>query len=144
MRWGFPHLVTTAAVLFLAGGAAAPAAALDLFATHEVTAQFATQDGKPMADAEVRVFAPGEPNQPVRTGRTDKDGKFAFPTDRDGFWTAEARSGGEVGRVMIRVGAAPSQEPGRVSPLLVIGLLAVLLVVAFWYRLLRRRRRPKQ
>ena len=33
-----------------------PAVALDLFAAHEVTAQFATPDGKPMVDAEVRVY----------------------------------------------------------------------------------------
>src|SRR5216684_6925147 len=52
-----------------------PAAALDPFARHTVTVQFATADGKPIADAEVRVFAPGEPGRPVLTGRTDGTGK---------------------------------------------------------------------
>ena len=80
-------------LLLWLGMAATPAAAFDLFARHQVTVQFATQDGKPMANAEVRVFAPGEPNRPALTGRTDSAGKFEFPADKDGFWSAEARSG---------------------------------------------------
>ena len=121
--------------------AAVPARAFDLFATHEVTAQFATPDGKPMAHAPVRVFAPGEPAKPALTGRTDANGKFTFATDRDGFWSAEAKSGSEIARVMIRVGAAGRQH-SRISPPLVIGVLFVLMVLAFWYRLLRARARP--
>jgi hypothetical protein len=131
------------AILFCLS-AAAPARAFDLFATHEVTAQFATQDGKPMAHAPVRVFAPGDSTKPVLTGHTDANGKFAFAADRDGFWSAEAQSAGEVARVMIRVGGATQPPRSRVSPFLVIGILAVLLVVAFWYRLVRARsRRPR-
>jgi hypothetical protein len=130
--------------LLAALSAAAPARAFDLFARHEVTAQFATQDGKPMAHAPVRVFAPGDPTRPVLTGRTDADGKFTFAADRDGFWSAEAQGAGEVARVMIRVGGTAPPQHGPVSPLIVIGALAVLLVVAFWYRLLRARaRRPR-
>jgi nickel transport protein len=121
---------------------ASPVLAFDLFATHEVTAQFATPDGKPMANAEVRVFAPGEPTKPVVTGRTDADGKFVFEADRDGFWSAEARDADRVARIMIRVGGE-SQSQSKVSPFLVIGVLAILLAVAIWYRLLRARtRRP--
>ena len=79
--------------------------ALDLFATHEVTVQFATADGKPMADAEVKVYAPGDSAHVVKTGKTDKNGKFEFGTDRDGLWTAEARLGGDIARATIRVGS---------------------------------------
>ena len=119
-----------------------PALAFDLFATHEVTAQFATSDGKPMANAEVRVFAPGDPTKPVLTGHTDTDGKFVFEADRDGFWSAEARDADRVARIMIRVGGE-SQSQSKVSPFLVIGVLAILMAVAIWYRLLRARtRRP--
>src|ERR1700733_6483842 len=92
------------------------AAALDLFATHEVTVQFATEDGKPMGDAEVKVFAPGDPGHPVKSGKTDKDGKFEFATDRDGLWTAEARVAGEVARATVRVGGSGGsggEEPGN-------------------------------
>ena len=96
-----------------------PAGALDLFATHEVTVQFATADGKPMADAEVSVFAPGDLTHAVKTGQTDKDGKFEFGTDRDGLWTAEARSGGEIARATVRVGG--DAERGARAAVAVLG-----------------------
>src|SRR5579875_553628 len=101
-----------AVALALCLGAAMPARAFDLFAAHQVTAQFATPDGKPMAHVPVRVFAPGDPLKPVLTGRTDGDGKFTFAADRDGFWSAEARDAGEVARGMIRVGAT-APDPAR-------------------------------
>ena len=119
-----------------------PAAAFDLFATHTVTVQFASRDGKPLADADVTVFAPGDPKTPVMTGKTDKDGKFEFGTDRDGLWTAEARVAGEVARASIRVGR-PNQERKGISPFLVFGALGVLLVIAVWYRFLRARTRGR-
>jgi nickel transport protein len=124
-----------AALYFLV---ASPAGAFDLFATHEVTAQFATPDGKPMANAEVRAFAPGDPNSPAMTGRTDAEGKFRFSTDRDGFWSAEAHSADYVARVMIRVGGE-QQSQNWLPPVLVIGFLVVMLALAIWYRLLRAR-----
>jgi hypothetical protein len=119
---------------------ASPAAAVDLLARHEVTAQFATPDGKPMADAEVRVFAPGDPSKVALTGRTDANGKFVFDADRDGFWSAEARSADYVARVMIRVGGEAEPHKGP-SPFLIIGFLVVLLGIAIWYRVLRARTR---
>ena len=117
-----------------------PAAPLDLFARHNVTVQFATSDGKPMADTEVRVFAPGQPNRPAFTGRTDSEGKFEFGADQDGLWSAEARNGSEVARATVRVGGQ-EQRKEPLSPLWVIGGLVVLLVVAFLYRLMWIRRR---
>ena len=133
-------LLVTLIGALLAALAWQPAAALDLFARHQVTVQFATSDGKPMADTDVRVFAPGEPNRPTLTGRTDKDGKFEFPADQDGLWTAEARNGGEVARATVRVGGQ-EQKKEPLSPFWVLGGLIILLVIAFWYRLMRIRRR---
>jgi nickel transport protein len=132
-------------VLFLATALVpTPSAAFDLFATHEVTVQFATHDGKPMGNAEVQVFAPGDAKAPVITGRTDAEGKFVFDADRDGFWSAEAKGADQVARVMIRVGGESQTSQSRISPFLVIGVLAVLLALAIWYRLLRARsRRPR-
>ena len=113
--------------------ATSPAGAFDLFATHQVTAQFATPDGKPMANAEVRAFAPSELNNPAVTGHTDAEGKFVFTADRDGFWSAEARSPDYVARVMIRVGG--EQQPQNwLSPALAVGFLVVMLALAIWYR----------
>jgi len=132
-------------VLFLATALVPePSAAFDLFATHEVTVQFATHDGKPMGNAEVQVFAPGDAKAPVITGRTDAEGKFVFDADQDGFWSAEAKGADQVARVMIRVGGESQTSQSRISPFLVIGVLAVLLALAIWYRLLRARsRRPR-
>ena len=118
-----------------------PAAALDPFARHTVTVQFATADGKPIADAEVRVFAPGEPGRPVLTGRTDGTGKFEFSANIDGSWTAEAHTGSEIARVMVRVGGKEDSEP--LSPFWVVGGLLLLLVLAVAYRVaLAHRRTP--
>jgi len=132
-------------VLFLATALVpTPSAAFDLFATHDVTVQFATHDGKPMGNAEVQVFAPGDAKAPVITGRTDAEGKFVFAADQDGFWSAEAKGADQVARVMIRVGGESQTSQSRISPFLVIGVLAVLLALAIWYRLLRARsRRPR-
>lgn len=133
----FRVLALIAAMLLLCQSTAA---AFDLFATHEVTVQFAAADGKAMAGAEVRVFAPGDPKTVVKTGRTDKDGKFEFATDRDGLWTAEARVAGEVARATVRVGEAEGSRDGP-SPYLLLGGLVVLLLIAVWYRRLRVRAR---
>jgi uncharacterized protein DUF4198 len=139
-RFAFVFAFTVATAVALGPS---PSFAFSLFGTHEVTTQFATQDGKPMANAEVQVFAPGDPKTPAITGRTDAEGKFAFEADRDGFWSAEAHGADQVARVMIRVGGDAQQSPSRVSPFLVIGVLAILLAIAIWYRLLRgRSRRP--
>lgn len=121
-----------------------PAAAFDLFATHEVTVQFATAAGQPMGDVPVKVFAPGDLTHPVQTGKTDKDGKFEFGTDRDGLWTAEAEGQGEVARATVRVGAGTNEaQQRRLSPIIVIGGLLVLLMIAVWYRFLRARARRR-
>ena len=122
--------------------AASPAAAFDIFTKHEVTAQFATPDGKPMANAEVRAFSPADPNKPAVTGRTDAEGKFVFVADQDGLWSAEARSPDYVARVMIRVGNE-QQSQSWWSPLFVVGFLAIMLALAIWYRLRARAQRPK-
>ena len=118
-----------------------PAAALDPFARHTVTVQFATSDGKPVGDADVRVFAPGEPGQPALTGRTDSTGRFESSANTVGLWSAEARAAGEVARVTVRVGGKEDSEP--LSPVWVIGGLLLLLILAFGYRVARARsRRP--
>jgi hypothetical protein len=121
-----------------------PAGAIDLFARHHVTVEFTTADGKPLANAEVRVFAPGQPNIPARTGRTDSRGKFEFPANEEGFWTAEARAGNEIARTTVRVGT-PGQRREPISPLWLIGGLFLLLISAIVVRvaLARRRRQAK-
>ena len=76
-----------------------------------------------MANAEVRVFAPGDPDRTALTGRTDATGKFVFDADRDGLWGAEAGSADYVARVMIRVGGE-TQSQNWLSPFVLVGFLA--------------------
>jgi hypothetical protein len=125
-----------------------PAAAFNLFAMQTVDVQFATPDGKPMANAEVQVFSPDRPNKVAVTGRTDKDGKFSFETDREGLWTAEAHTATEVARATVRVGDTDTKQGFAQSPYFLLGLLVLLLVIAVWFRYLRARarrgRRPGQ
>ena len=120
-----------------------PAAAQSLFARHEVSVQFATSDGKPMADSEVRVFAPGEATRPAQIGRTDSAGTFKFPADTDGLWSAEASSGNEIARVTIRVGGG-TKEAEPLSAWWVLGGLLLLLLLAVAYRVARGRFRRRR
>ncbi|HVC50647.1 MAG TPA: hypothetical protein VND87_01360 [Stellaceae bacterium] len=135
--------VVVLALLALLVAAPAPSDAQSLFGEHYVDVQFATRDGKPMASAEVLVFAPGKPDRPVQVGRTDKDGKFRFEADEDGFWSAEAHTGTEIARVTIRVGH-PDRQPGWLeSPYVILGLLCALLALAVVFRYLRARERAR-
>lgn len=133
-----------AALLLASVTAVQAAAAFDLFARHQVTVQLATKDGKPLANTEVRVFAPGEPNRPALTGRTDSEGKFEFGADKDGFWSAEARNGDEVARVMVRVGGQQQEPEEPLSPYWIMGGLLVLLILAFGLRIARVRARQRR
>jgi hypothetical protein len=141
LRLGQAGLAAALLMLLWLLSATEPAAAQSLFARHQVTVEFATADGKPIADAEVRVFAPGRPSQPAQTGRTDSAGKFEFAAETDGLWSAEARSGGEIARVTVRVGGREETEP--LSPAWLVGGLLLLLILAFAFRVARARsRRP--
>jgi hypothetical protein len=133
--WRPRQAIALMLVLLLAS--AAPAAAFDLFARHEVTVEFSNAAGQPMSDAEVKVFAPGQLGKPVLTGRTDQNGRFSFAADQDGFWSAEARINGEIGRVTIRVGGKEQKE--TIPPEWLIGGLFVLLILAFSFRIIRAR-----
>ena len=139
LRFGQAGLVSALLAALWLLSAMGPAAAQSLFTRHQVTAQFATSDGKPIAGAEVRVFAPGQPNRPALVGRTDKAGRFEFPAETAGLWSAEAHSGSEIARVTVRVGGTEEAEP--LSPFWLIGGLLLLLVLAFGYRVARARSR---
>lgn len=120
-------------------------AAFDLFARHEVTVQFATPEGKPLADTAVQVFAPGGVARPDLAGQTDSNGRFEFPASQDGFWIAEAHSGKAVVRVLVRVGGPGQEEQQKpLSPYWLLGGLFLLLVLAFTFRVMRTRLRRQQ
>lgn len=91
--------------------AALPASALahgvDLgFEKREGVEVVATFDaGTPMAGAQVAVFAPGEPAEPVMTGVCDENGRFFFVPDagKPGIWEVRVRDAGHGGLLRVEV-----------------------------------------
>lgn len=61
--------------------------------TKTITVEFYYSDNEPMSYAEVVVFSPMDPNIQFQTGRTDKNGRFAFCPDRGGIWHVEVSDG---------------------------------------------------
>lgn len=55
--------------------------------------EFAYDDETPMAYAEVKVFGPDDQSKLSQTGRTDKNGCFAFIPDDGGLWLVTADDG---------------------------------------------------
>lgn len=141
-----PALRRTTAGFFLCGlffllvtFPSAPSQAFDLFSGHEVKVHFATPQGVPLANATVRVFAPGDSKKPAFLGRTDAKGDYSFSAHRKGFWTAEAAGSGAIVRIMVRVGGEESGRR-RFPPYLLPGLVVALFAIALGVRLFVRRR----
>jgi nickel transport protein len=68
----------------------------------------------PLADASVTVYAPGE-EKPYQSGRTDRDGYFAFLPVAAGNWTLTVDDGmGHADKVIVSVtgGFLANDEPG--------------------------------
>lgn len=70
----------------------------------EVSAAF--DGGGPMAEAQVSVFAPGEPAEPWLRGSTDENGRFFFAPDfdRPGTWDVQVRQAGHGGIIRVEIG----------------------------------------
>lgn len=60
----------------------------------QIVAYYST--GKAMSDCQVRVFAPGTPETPWRTGTCDRQGRYTFTPDlaKRGRWTVRVQSSG--------------------------------------------------
>jgi nickel transport protein len=59
-----------------------------------VEIQAAYDSGDPMAEAQVQVYAPDDPQTPVVTGLTDTAGRFVFVPDQPGNWEISVRQAG--------------------------------------------------
>ncbi len=76
----------------------------------EVQAQFET--GEPMAQAQVRVYAPDDPTEIWQQGTTDDQGRFSFVPDETlpGSWEVVVRQAGHGAIATIPVTAAAEAE----------------------------------
>lgn len=78
--------------------------------------EFTFDDGTPMSFAEIKVFSPGDAETLSQTGRTDKNGYFAFIPDADGKWTVRAADGtGHLARAQIEVKRLEEAGAGTVA-----------------------------
>jgi hypothetical protein len=70
-----------------------------------------------MRYVEIKVFGPDDDNKLSQTGRTDKNGYFAFIPDSGGQWVVTANDGeGHLARAELAVAApapAAATEPGQ-------------------------------
>lgn len=113
--------LTVALTLGLAGWAV-PAIAHGVTVEHrqvssvEIEARFET--GEPMANAQVLVYAPGNPTEPWQQGNTDDQGRFKFAPDaaQPGNWEVMVRQAGHGVLTTIPVAesaaASPAPDPG--------------------------------
>ncbi|MCC0177269.1 carboxypeptidase regulatory-like domain-containing protein [Waterburya agarophytonicola K14] len=66
--------------------------------TEAITIQAKYDDGKPMADAQVVIYAPSDRANPWSKGTTDKSGSFTFVPNTDpeniGDWDIKVRQSG--------------------------------------------------
>ncbi|MDY6796644.1 MAG: carboxypeptidase regulatory-like domain-containing protein [Actinomycetota bacterium] len=62
-------------------------------------------NGEPMSEAQVTVYAPGEPSDPWLTGTCDEEGKFFFVPDTElpGTWEVKVRQAGHGDIISIEV-----------------------------------------
>ncbi len=82
----------------------------------EVQARFET--GEPMANAQVLVYAPDNPDEPWQQGTTDDQGRFSFVPDDalPGSWEVMVRQAGHGAIATIPVTAAASADSAPDSP----------------------------
>jgi nickel transport protein len=73
--------------------------------TDAIEIQASYDSGDPMAEAQVQVFAPDDPQTPVFTGMTDGAGRFVFVPDQPGDWEVSVRQAGHGDIAVIPVAA---------------------------------------
>lgn len=76
----------------------------------EITAKF--DNGQPMSNAQVVIYAPNNLSQPWLQGITDKEGKFVFAPDYSitGNWDVKVRIAGHGGVINIPIQSIPNQQ----------------------------------
>lgn len=99
-------------------------------ASYEILASY--DDGTPMSEAQVTVYAPNDPSKPWITGTCDEDGRYVFTPDKAiaGEWAVQIRKAGHGGMLNIPVGEnnqqAAAGSTGYTPLQLVVMIVAVL------------------
>lgn len=82
-------------------------------ATEAIAIEAKFDDGTPLSNAQVVVYAPDNPNQAWQKGITDDQGKFSFIPDykNKGNWTVKVRLAGHGDVINIPINASNIQNP---------------------------------
>ncbi len=96
--------------------------------TYIITGNY--DDGTPLSEAQVTVYAPDDPKNAWKTGSSDDEGKYFFTPDisKPGIWTIQFRKAGHGGTVNIEVGeeSAVSSSSAYSSAQMAIMAIAVI------------------
>lgn len=137
--------IAAVAVLVLTGDALAHGAQYRVVGVSETQVEFAYTDGEPMSFASFELFGPADPRVPVRSGRTDRQGRVGFVPDAAGAWRIEVRDseGHAVRAVLTSAGGQVATQQSMPDWLGAISLSLNAVGIAWLLqRLLDRRRRP--
>ena len=94
----------------------------------EITAKY--DSGKPMAGAQVVIYAPDDPSTPWLTGICDDQGRFSFVPDssKPGIWDVQARQAGHGDIVHIPVGDNTTVDASSGFTVLQIVLMTICVL----------------
>jgi uncharacterized GH25 family protein len=139
MRLVLPQGLILVSVMLAAGTAFGHGVETRTLTSGAVAVEFRFTDGTTMALADAMAFAPGHPNEPAASGRTDEHGRFGFFPDQDGDWTVEVRDGDtHVARAVVTVSDHKVAETRHAFPDWLVAVSLVFNVLAA--ALLGRRR----
>lgn len=81
--------------------------------TGELEFEALFDNGEPMANAQVTIYAPDDPAKPWLTAKADENGRYAFAPDQVGEWDVQFRVAGHGDIVHINIEAI--FEPAEVT-----------------------------
>lgn len=107
----------------------------------EITARF--DNGEPMSEAQVAIFAPGNPSAPWATGQCDKEGRYVFTPDssKPGTWDIQVRQAGHGEMIHINVGGdVAAAESGYTKSQIILMSVSIIWGLVGTALFFRRRR----
>jgi len=117
MRWQL--FLSLAVSLFTASPALAHGVAIAHRETNAIEIRATYDNGDPMSNAQVTVYAPNNPTEPWLKGTTAEDGTFAFVpnSEMEGDWDVKVRQSGHGDLISIPVeqSETTSAEPTQAS-----------------------------
>ncbi len=87
-------------------------------------------DGTPLSEAQVTVYAPDDPKNAWATGSSNDEGKYSFLPDisKPGIWTVQFRKAGHGGTINLEVGedSLAASNTGYTSAQMAVMAIAVI------------------